>query len=385
MTGKERIILAFQHREGDRVPIYEQAFVSDVASKILGRKVYTGGTSLHYEEAKAWMKGEEAHKEFEEKLWEDLIAINKYFEFDAINMPWRMKEKPTKQSDEYTFLYGDEDKKGRWGIYRFAPLSQTFGMVDSWEKDLHAEDIPKIVEKMEKDFSNRLPSSEKDFKLEKKKLLDRFGGKLAVLGSGGIGIPYTSAWLEATLLYPEAIERYLNLQVASSIGAIKIQAKMGIKVIWGGGDMAGKNGPFYSPKTFRELMLPRLKKITTLCNELGVYFLFRSDGNLWPVAKELFKESGIHGYGEIEGDAGMDLGRLKKEYSHLTLWGNVSCDILKRGTKKEVIEKTKRCIDKAAKGGGYIFGTSNAVLSGTPPENVIAMYETAKEYGRYKR
>ncbi len=87
--------------------------------------------------------------------------------------------------------------------------------------------------------------------------------------------------------------------------------------------------------------------------------------------------------GEIEGDAGMDLVRLKKEYGHLTFWGNVSCDILCRGTKADVINETKRCIDAAAKGGGYIFGTSNSVLSGTPPENVIAMYETAREYGKY--
>ena len=87
--------------------------------------------------------------------------------------------------------------------------------------------------------------------------------------------------------------------------------------------------------------------------------------------------------GEIEGDAGMDLVRLKKEYGHLTFWGNVSCDILRRGTKADVINETKRCIDAAAKGGGYIFGTSNSVLSGTPPGNVIAMYETAREYGKY--
>lgn len=381
MTGKERILSAFQHKEGDKVPIYEQAFASDVASKILGRKVYSGGTSLHYEETKSWMKGKQAHKEFEEKLWEDLIAITKFFEFDAIDMPWRLTEKPTKQLDEYAFLYGNRDGEN-WHINRFDPVSKTFGMVDSWNKNLQSEDISKIVEEMEREFSSRSPSNEKKFP-EKKRLLDMFGEELVVLGSGGIAIPYNPAWLEAILLYPEAVERYLALQVAINLEEIKIQAKMGIKVIWGGGDMAGKNGPFYSPKIFRKLILPGLNKISQLCNELGIYYLFRSDGNLWLVAEDLFRESGIHGYGEIEGDAGMDLGRLKKEYGHLTFWGNISCDLLRRGTLQDVIQETKSCIDKAAKGGGYIFGSSNSILSGTPPENVIAMYETAKKYGKY--
>ena len=380
-TGKERVLLAFQHKEGDRVPIYEQSIASDVASKILGKEVYTGGTSLHYEEAKAWMSGEEAHKEFEEKLWEGLISISEYFEFDAIRIPWRMKEKPTEQLDRYTFLYGDKDK-GRWCIYRYDPVSKMFAVLDSWENHLQVEDIPGIVKEMEETFSRRSPLTEEDFS-DEKRLLDTFGEKLCVLGRGGIGIPYTPAWLEATLIYPEVVGRYLDMVMANTMEAIKIQAKMGIKVIWGGGDMASKNGPFYSPKTFRELMLPRLKKITELCNKLGVYYLFRSDGNLWPVAKELFVESGIHGYGEIEGDAGMDLERLKREYGHLTFWGNVSCDLLRRGSKKEVIEETKRCIDVAARGGGYILGSSNSILPGTPAENVIAMFETAKEYGRY--
>ncbi len=381
MSGKERVILAFQHKEGDRVPIYQQGFASDVASKILGRTVYTGGTSLHYEEAKAWMKGEEAHREFEEKLWEGVKTITEYLELDAIRTPWRMREKPTEQIDEYTFLYGDR-KKGRWEIYRYEPSFRLFSVLDSWENHLQVEDIPRIVKEMGETFSRRPSLSEENFS-EEKRLLDAFGKKLCVLGRGYFGIPYTPAWLEATLLYPEVMEEYLDMVMIKLMEAIEVRAKMGIKVIWGGGDMASKNGPFYSPQVFRRLMLPRLKKITELCNKLGVYYLFRSDGNLWPVAKELFAESGIHGYGEIEGGAGMDLNKLKKEYGHLTFWGNVSCDLLQRGKKEKVIEETKRCIDVAAKGGGYIFGSSNSILPGTPPENVIAMFETAKEYGRY--
>ena len=64
MTGRERILAAFQCGPTDRVPIFEQSVASDVASEILGRDAFTGTTYLHYQEAVAWMRGEKAHEEF---------------------------------------------------------------------------------------------------------------------------------------------------------------------------------------------------------------------------------------------------------------------------------------------------------------------------------
>ena len=59
-------------------------------------------------------------------------------------------------------------------------------------------------------------------------------------------------------------------------------------------------------------MLPRLQKISRCCHDLGVYHLFASDGDLWPVADDLFGRSGIDGYYEIDKLAGMDLRRLRE-------------------------------------------------------------------------
>lgn len=382
MNGKERMRLAFQHREADRVPCCEQAFASDVASAIFGRPMYTGTTSLHYEEARAWMNGDEAHREFEEKLWADFTALTRSLEFDAVSVPWRMQEKPARRIDEFTFFYGDETRRARWAVYRFDPASQHFGQVDSWNKQQQPDDIPGLVAEMARSRRQRLPLTQASFPALRK-LLDTFGDELTVLGGGGISIPCTPDWLQAIILHEAAVGEYLDIQTENTLECIRIQAEMGIRIIWGGSDLAGKNGPFYSPMTFHELVLPRLKRIVALCNSLGISFLFRSDGNLWPVAEDLFIASGIHGLGEIEGDAGMDLGKLKQKYGHLTFWGNLSCHLLRTGTKAEVIKATKKCIDQAAEGGGYILGTSNSVLPGTPPENVVAMYETAREYGKY--
>ena len=46
--------------------------------------------------------------------------------------------------------------------------------------------------------------------------------------------------------------------------------------------------------------------------------------------------------------------------------------------RREVIER----IDVLGAGGGYILAPSHAVQAGTPPENVEAMFETARHYRR---
>ena len=81
----------------------------------------------------------------------------------------------------------------------------------------------------------------------------------------------------------------------------------------------------------------------------------------------------------------MDLDRLKARHGdRITFWGNVPCgSILHRGSVQQVVDFTKHIIDVAAPGGGLIVGSSNSIVPGTPARNVVAMFETAREYGRY--
>jgi len=92
VTGRERIRAAFAHRESDRVPVFEQSVASDVASEILSREAFTGTTYLHYQEAVAWMQGEQAHQEFEERLQRDVIDLSLALGFDMLHPPWRLTQ-----------------------------------------------------------------------------------------------------------------------------------------------------------------------------------------------------------------------------------------------------------------------------------------------------
>jgi uroporphyrinogen decarboxylase len=82
----------------------------------------------------------------------------------------------------------------------------------------------------------------------------------------------------------------------------------------------------------------------------------------------------------------MDAEKLKREFgADVTFWGS-GCDthILGSGTPEQVREDVKRRIDILAKDGGFVFNPIHNILANVPPENIIAMYDTAYEYGRYK-
>ena len=55
--------------------------------------------------------------------------------------------------------------------------------------------------------------------------------------------------------------------------------------------------------------------------------------------------------------------------------------LLDYGTKQQVIDECKRLIDGCAAGGGYIFETAHG-FDHSKPENVEAMFETVKTYGK---
>lgn len=69
--------------------------------------------------------------------------------------------------------------------------------------------------------------------------------------------------------------------------------------------------------------------------------------------------------------------------------GNIACisgsfntNLLQFGTPERVRDEAKRLLDICAPGGGFIFTTSSG-LSHVKRENVEAMFETVREYGKY--
>ncbi|MCE5216069.1 uroporphyrinogen decarboxylase family protein, partial [bacterium] len=76
---------------------------------------------------------------------------------------------------------------------------------------------------------------------------------------------------------------------------------------------------------------------------------------------------------------GMDPVALKQQYGdRLCFQGGVSVQqTLPFGTAEEVAQEVRERIAVLGRGGGYILGPSHAIQAGTPPENIVALFDTA--------
>jgi hypothetical protein len=287
-----------------------------------------------------------------------------------------MSEKPTRRIDENTFLYGDPD--AAWRVMRFDPDTELYQKVD-WKPRVETTeaDLESQVEQMERSLDSYRPGPDAfpDIAMG----IEAFGSEREVAGGYvGIGVDYRSqAWITAVASRPDLVERWLEVSAEKSIRNVEALKDVDIRVMLGGGDMATNEGPIYSPRVFRELLIPRLRRIVDACHKHGKLYFFASDGDLWPVADDLF--SVVDGYYEIDRRAGMDLAKLKQRFPHLRLIGNISSHTLHLGTKAEVVEETSSCLAAAREFGGVIVGCSNLIMCQTPEENFLAMLDILRQ------
>jgi uroporphyrinogen decarboxylase len=80
-----------------------------------------------------------------------------------------------------------------------------------------------------------------------------------------------------------------------------------------------------------------------------------------------------------------NLAELKRAYGEeIVLKGNLhTTDVMLRGTVEDVVRASRKAIDDAAAGGRFILSTGDQCGRDTPDENLVAMIETARTYGRY--
>ena len=373
---RRRVEAVFRGEWPDRIPICEQAFASSVAGRILGRDVLTGSTDVHFAEAVAWLDGDAAHEEFVAKLYEDCIALHRALDLDILYLPWRNSTRPTRRVDESRVLYGDPETDD-WEIHRFDPVSRTYGVAESARRSRTYEQVAALIRKT---LDTPLPAEEPLADPLRARAVREHGDEFEVAGGVGMAIPMQPGWLEATVLDPGLLAAHLDRVVEGGLASLEAQHRAGLRLMNGGGDFAFNSGPVYSPQFFEQVMAPRWKRLFDRCRELGMWYVMRSDGNLWPVADALFGRARPHAYYECDYDAGMHFEDLRAAFPELVLMGNVSCALLRRGTPEDVRRRTLECIEAAAP--RVVAASANSILHGTAPENVLTLYETAKAWRR---
>ncbi|NCO36456.1 MAG: hypothetical protein GW893_21670 [Armatimonadetes bacterium] len=376
MTGKERVEAVFAGRMPDRPPIWEQGFASQPASEILGRPAHTGGGRFRFDGVRAAERGPGAAEDFQRQAWRDQIDLAGALDWDLVSLGWGMSAKPSRWIDDRTFLVGEQEQGKAWAVYRFDESSDTLQEIAHYLDNADISEFEEYVQQAECAAQDR-PSSD-----EIHPVPPQFAALVppdAMLATGGcmLAIPYRPPrWLEVLHERHDLIERLLDLQVESARVTAAAAARQGARFVNGGGDFCYNSGPMYSPRIFHDLMLPRLQEIVRVCNEHNLWYVWRTDGWTWPVADDLFHTSGVHGYGEIDAQAGMDLAELRQHFPNLVLVGGIDCgQLLQNGTPEQIAAATRSAIEIA--GPRYIVGSSNVIHSGIPAENYMAMWKVA--------
>jgi hypothetical protein len=379
MNSYDRFNAVLEHKKPDRLPLYIPTVACSVASEIIGRDADTGGDSLHFKEELSRLQGENAHREFLHKFQEDTIELYRKLKVDVIRETWRCKGRPSKKLDEHTLLFGDEN--GPHTIKRFFPKYQSYGVVESVGAPRDVEELKQVLlREMKQNCSvsqDELHELYRD-QLTLKKMAEPY--MPAIAGALGIGFPMDQVvWLEATVLEPGLLCEYFLFQTENAAKHIQFLRKQGYRFINGGADIATGTGPVVSPGAFQAIFVPALRRLADECRKHGMMYCYRTDGNTWKIADSLFLDAGIQAYGEVDRDASMTVGRLRSRYPGVFILGNVSSAALSTCSEEEIRKVTRATLEEAG-GSHYIAGPSNAVVHGTPVNNLLAMIDEVIHY-----
>ena len=144
---------------------------------------------------------------------------------------------------------------------------------------------------------------------------------------------------------------------------------------------------FQTPAIFRQLALPAVKRGIELATTARIPTHVHSCGRERELVKIMAEETDLTVIDPLEippmGDC--DLAELKRLYGDkIVLKGNLhTTAVMLRGSVDDVVTASRRAIDDAAEGGRFILSTGDQCGRDTPDENLRAMIDTARTYGRY--
>lgn len=182
--------------------------------------------------------------------------------------------------------------------------------------------------------------------------------------------------------YEEMAQRNVQFTQERFARIMAMEVKPDFLALGGSGTLV-----FQTPETFRKLCLPAVKKGIELAHAAGIPTHVHSCGPERELVKIFAQETDLTVIDPLEippmGDC--DLAELKRLYGHkIVLKGNLhTTEVMLRGSVADVVAASKKAIDDAAGGGRFILSTGDQCGRDTPFENLRAMVDTARTYGRY--
>jgi uroporphyrinogen decarboxylase len=159
-----------------------------------------------------------------------------------------------------------------------------------------------------------------------------------------------------------------------------------VDICFYGDDMAFQNGPMMSMELYRKMIKPHHQRLFAyLKSRTSAKILYHTCGSVGHLIPDLI-EMGVDALNPVQVSArGMETPKLKQEFGKdIAFWGAIDTQrILPFGTPDEVAAEVRRRIDDLGPDGGYVLCAVHNIQADVSPENISAMYDTAREYGRY--
>jgi uroporphyrinogen decarboxylase len=160
-----------------------------------------------------------------------------------------------------------------------------------------------------------------------------------------------------------------------------------VDVIMIGDDLAGQTGPLFRPELYRRIVKPRQKRLVQ-------YIRSRTEAKIWyhtcGACTEYIPDlldNGIDILNPVQISAtAMEPARLKERFGdRLVFWGGAidAQHVLATASPATIREHVQRNLAIWMPGGGYVFNSVHNLQAGVPPENIVALYDAAYEYGFY--
>lgn len=202
------------------------------------------------------------------------------------------------------------------------------------------------------------------------------------------GIRDLEEWYMSTVMRPDYIKAVFEYQADIAVQNLqRLYEAVGDKITiiqTNGTDFGTQNGPFCSPDTYKDLYLPYQQKVNGWIHDNTPWKTFmHCCGGIVPLLP-LIIEAGFDILNPVQCSAeGMDPKYLKQTYGgDLVFWGGGvdTQRTLPFGTPDEVRDQVRERIDIFAPGGGFVFCSIHNVVANVPIDNLLAMFETVKEY-----
>jgi len=377
MNSRERVLLALEHKEADRVPIDFGGLVSSVhhhAYKTLLE--YLGMPTEEIRVMDMFQQIVDPAPALKERFHADIVGC---FPHDSAGFEFKLDPTTDSFVDEWGVVYR-RSRGGYWYDLAGHPLKE--GSI----AELEAFRFPDPGD----------PNRVKGLADEARRLLRETDKALMIHAPIG-GVFEQSYWLrglESLFMdmaqnkkYVEALAERVLEWLLEFWTLVLDEVGPHVHVVELSDDLGGQHGPLFSPALYREVYKPRHRRLTDLIHSKTEAKVFlHCCGSIRWVLPDLIA-SGIDIINPVQVSArDMETDRLKREFGEdIVFWGGGAdaTRVLPFGAPQDVKEEVERRIRDLAPGGGFVLAPIHNIQAGVPPENIVALFEAAYEYGRY--